>query len=170
MSTERLTSEVSNRVPWFALAFLRLILPVLFCAAGAVYIYGAFGIQVPPLGDELGPRLFPLVLGTTFFIFSLIYAANEVRLLRAAADNGLTATDVTAQSRAWLTLLIIALYCLLLSQSDYLIATSVFVFTMLTLLRFRGVFGNILAGALIAGAFYLVFGVWLGVPLPIIGW
>ncbi len=168
MSTETPSTERVDPAIWSAAVVVRLILAVLLCAGGAFYVYTAFGIRMPPIGDELGPRLFPQVVGGAFLVFSFLYAASELRDLRTV-DRAEATADVRSEGRAWLTALIIALYCALFTLTGYLVATLMFVFGFLTYLRFRGVIGNALAAVLMAGAFYVVFGVWLGVPLPTIG-
>lgn len=162
------TEEVSPAI-WSAAVAVRLVLAVILCAAGAFYIYTAFGIRIPPIGDELGPRAFPLAVGGAFLAFSIAYAAGELSDLRRV-DRAEAAADVRSESRAWLTVLALALYCVLFDIIGYLAATCLFVFGFLTFLRFRGVIGNAVAAVLMAAAFYVLFGVWLGVPLPTFGW
>jgi putative tricarboxylic transport membrane protein len=148
---------------------VRFALAVLLCAAGGFYVYSAFGIRIPPIGDELGPRLFPLTIGGAFLFFSILYAASELRDLYTV-NRAEAAAEVRSEARAWLTFLAMGLYCALFTITGYLVATFLFVFGFLTFLRFRAVIGNALAAVLMALAFFVLFGVWLGVPLPTIGW
>lgn len=158
-----------NRAAHAVTMILRLLLGAIFCAAGAFYVYTAIGIRVPPLGDALGPRLFPIVIGSAFLLFSVVYAVGEIRQ-RNEKDDAFMADDISSQMRVGLTFAIILLYCLLFSLLGYLPATFLSVFAMLAVLRFRGVLGNVIGAALTTCGFYFVFGAWLGVPLPILGW
>ena len=169
MSTRTSSTQEVSRAVWSAAVAVRLALAFLLCAAGAFYIYTAFGIRIPPIGDELGPRAFPLAVGGAFLVFSIVYAVSELSDLRGV-DRVEAAADIRSESRAWLAVLALAVYCVLFDIVGYLAATGLFVFGFLTFLRFRGVIGNAVAAVLMAAAFYVLFGVWLGVPLPAFGW
>src|SRR3546814_11359672 len=48
---------------WLRRNYLPLLTAILLLAVAAIYFYSSFGIRVPPLGDMLGPRSFPVVVG-----------------------------------------------------------------------------------------------------------
>src|SRR3546814_20706167 len=114
---------------------------MLLLAVAAIDFYSSFGIRVPPLGDMLGPRSFPVVVGAVFLICS---AGFLLRLIagREADDNH----SLSARGTVLLTLSLTVAYVLLISLAGYLVATPAFVFPVLTLLRYQGPFLNIVAG------------------------
>ena len=50
------------------LVILERIVLALLLATGLLYLYGISLIQVPRLGDPIGPRAFPMVVGALFLI------------------------------------------------------------------------------------------------------
>lgn len=169
MDTDAPSRERGNPAIWLAAVLMRVVLGGLLCVGGAFYVYTAFGIRVPPLGDELGPRIFPLVVGSAFLVFSIIYLVREIRDLRLVG-LATASEEIHSVNRAWLAFGAMALYCFLFTLTGYLIATLLFVLGFLSFLRFRGFLANALAAVLMAGAFYVVFDLLLSVPLPTIGW
>src|SRR3546814_10908329 len=143
---------------WLRRNYLPLLTAILLLAVAAIYFYSSFGIRVPPLGDMLGPRSFPIVVGAVFLACSAGFLLRLITGREAEDDHSLS-----ARGTVLLTLSLIVAYVLLLSFTGYLVATAAFVFTVLTLLRFRGPFINLVAGLVAAGLFSLVFGMWLGV-------
>lgn len=147
---------------WLGRRYLHLIAGLFFFVLSAVYIYTAFKIRVPPVGDPLGPRLFPLVLGSLLMLFTALFLAGVVCREKGEDD----ARDLKAQRSAWIVWALLALYALLFTLTGYLIATAIFVFVMLSFTKFRRLPVNVIAALIMAGAFYVIFKIWLGVPLP----
>lgn len=142
--------------------YLHLLTSGLLIVVAAVYLYLALHIRVPPLGDPLGPRLYPMTLAILLLIFSAIALAFVILTPKEEDDSA----QLSAQARAWVTLGLMAAFALALPYAGFLASTAVFAFVALSLLRFRTLPVNLLTAALIAGAFHLIFRVWLGVPLP----
>lgn len=163
MAEKREETEVADhRSGWFARRYMHLVTGLVFLVIAVLYLVFTFDIRVPPLGDPLGPRLFPLVLGALFLGLTVVFLAG-VMTRRKAEDDSL---DLPAQRRAWVIFGLLLAFVLVLPYAGFPIASVVFVFVVLTLLGYRTVLMNLLSAALMAAGFYLLFDMWLGVPLP----
>lgn len=131
----------------------------------AAYFYGTAEIPAPQIGDPLGPRAFPLLLG-----IALVGAAGllwlEQRKQRrdrpggeGAALDGRSVRMVALVS-AW-----IALYYAVLEQLGYVVATTVFLFALMAWFHRGQWLANTLASTLFALASYFLF-LALDVALP----
>lgn len=147
---------------WLGCRYLHLLTGALFLAIGGIYFYKAFQIRVPPLGDVLGPRLFPIVLGISLIFFSIVFLVREF-IGKPDHDD---AVDLKAQRGAWMVFGLLFLFVLVFEFVGYLLSTMVFAFVILTVMRFKGPVLNLISAVAIAAGFFLVFRVWLGVPLP----
>lgn len=142
--------------------YLHLLTGLLLVVVSAVYLWLATQVRVPPLGDPLGPRLFPMALAVALFAFAVVFLATV--LLRP--HDGNDAENMPAQARAWFALVLAAGFTLALPYVGFLIASALFAFAALALMRFRSLPVNALTATVIAGVFHIVFRIWLGVPLP----
>lgn len=142
--------------------YLHLLTGLLLVVTAAAYLWLATLVRVPPLGDPLGPRLFPMTLAVALLVFAGVFLAGV--LLRP--HDGNDAENMPAQGRAWAALGLAAGFTLILPYTGFLISSALFAFAALWLMQFRSLPVNALSAALIAGVFHIVFRVWLGVPLP----
>ena len=147
---------------WLAQRYLHLATGLLFLVLAGSYLWFTFDIRVPPLGDPLGPRLFPLVLGTLFLLLALTFVARVVLTGKEEDDS----RDMPAQRRAWTVFALLVVYVLVLPTAGFPLASGVFSFAALTLIGYRSLLVNLLAAVLLSAGFYLMFDLWLGVPLP----
>lgn len=162
MSEARRSIELQGQPGWVARRFLHLITGLFFFLLAVGYLYNAFLIRVPPIGDALGPRLFPMALGGLLLFFSTVFLGQLVFAAKQEDDSH----DLRAQRSAWRIFGLLGLYVLVFGYIGYLASTAVFVFVALRLMGFRGWLINLVTALIMAGAFYLVFRLWLGVPLP----
>ncbi len=142
--------------------YLHVMTGLLLFGMAAAYLWLATQVRVPPLGDPLGPRLFPITLAVALLVFTVVFLAGVV--LRPKDCND--AENMSAQARAWAALGLAAGFTLILPIIGFLISSASFAFAALCLMQFRSLPVNAVTAALIAGVFHIVFRVWLGVPLP----
>lgn len=131
----------------------------------SLYIYFAFDIRVPTIGDYLGPRFFPFVLGGTFFSLSILLLAQELRKKKDSSGK----KDPFKSDKILVTggtFILLTLYVAVLAYMGYILTTLLFAFLVMTLVERQRVFRNFLISVILVGAFYLVFGVWLNIPFP----
>ena len=77
--------------------YLHLLTGVLLVAVAAAYLWGATLVRVPPLGDPLGPRLFPMTIAVALLVLAALFLAGV--LLRPHEGND--AEHLPAQARSW---------------------------------------------------------------------
>ncbi|MGQ7793699.1 tripartite tricarboxylate transporter TctB family protein [Faunimonas sp. B44] len=128
------------------------------------YLYHAFQIRVPPIGDSLGPRFFPLMLGGMFVLFCLANIVMDIVAPHDPSDERPLSGDVKARTAG--TFAAALLYATALPVMGYLAATALLIAAFLALVRFRGVPTIVFWSLLLTAVFYLVFDTWLGVKLP----
>ncbi len=142
--------------------YLHLLTAVLFLSVGAGYLWLGLHVRVPPIGDPLGPRLFPLLLAVLFLVFSTIFLVNVLRRPPERSDF----QDIGAQGRAWAVFAMLVAFVVILPLAGFPVTTAIFVFFTLSFLRFATLSINLIAAVVIAAVFHLLFRIWLGVPLP----
>ena len=143
-------------------SYLHLTTALILLATSALYLWLATKVRVPLLGDPVGPRLFPIGLGSMLLLCSALMLAGIFWRAPEKSD----AEDIPGQLKAWAVFALLGAYAFVLPWVGLLLATTVFATLVLSLIRFRSLPVNILTAALIAGGFHIVFRVWLGVPLP----
>lgn len=142
--------------------WLHLLTGLILVAVSVAYLWLAGHVRVPPLGDPLGPRLLPMGLAVALLGFAAVFLATT--LLRPNERDD--AENLPAQARAWAAVGLAAGFVWILPFAGFLIASALFAFAALGLMKFRSLLVNALTAAVIAGVFHIVFRVWLGVPLP----
>ncbi len=113
-----------------------------------------------------GPGFVPWWTGVTLAGLSLILFAQVFRARRAAASGPRSEPDPGWWLRVGGLVLGLALYVLLLDPVGYPICTFLLVLFMLRPTGWRTFTAAVALAVLASGGSYLVFGVWLGVPLP----
>ncbi|ATX67551.1 tripartite tricarboxylate transporter TctB family protein [Roseinatronobacter bogoriensis] len=146
----------------FTRSYLHLLTGILLLVTSVLYLWLATNVRVPPLGDPIGPRFFPLGLGSLLLIFSALMLGSI--LWRSSEQND--ADNIPGQLQAWAVLMLLVGFVLVLPKAGFLLSSTAFATLVLTLIRFRSWPVNVLTAVLIAGSFHIVFRVWLGVPLP----
>lgn len=149
--------------------------------AGTVFLFGcfvfveAFGIRpTGPVVDTIGPRGFPIVIGTIFAVGGLTVAINRLRAWNAEPGN-LVTTDgepdepnVPASGpQAWALMAIAVCYALSLQHLGYLIATPLFVGLALRVMKVRSKATLVGTAIIYTAITYLVFATLMGVRLPL---
>jgi putative tricarboxylic transport membrane protein len=142
------------------------IIGVVTLLAAAVYLYATSQIPTLEIGDPLGPKAFPILLGIV-----LIAAAILLFIETLKADSA-PAAGVPRESRRYLWLiggvtLWTALYFGVFDRAGYLVSTTVYLL-VLTAVFNRGKWtANVLTSVLWSAGSYVLFVKVLGVVLPV---
>ncbi len=149
--------------------------------AGIVVLFGcfvlvqSFGIRpTGPVVDKIGPRGFPVVIGTVFIVGGLAVMFGRLRNWSAETGNMIEPDGepdepgVPASGpQAWILMTLAFLYALSLTQLGYFIATPLFVGGALAVMRVRSAATLVGAAVVYTVITYLVFGTMMGVRLPL---
>lgn len=113
-----------------------------------------------------GPGFVPWWTGVTLAGLSLILFAQVLRARRAAAPRPRAEPDRGWWLRVGGLVLALALYVLLLDLAGYPLCTFLLALFMLRPTGRQSLIAALALAVLASGGSYLVFAVWLGVPLP----
>jgi putative tricarboxylic transport membrane protein len=167
------------------------LLAVTVMVGALVYLYADMQLPTLEIGDPLGPKIFPALIGTGLFFSGLMLLISTLRASHAArsslpgvpfagavlqdagvALNPDSATEPTEEQQRQHSIVLLcmvgwtALYYVAFEPVGYVVAT---IFYMLALLSYFNR-GRHVANLLIAAGFtaiaYLVFGKFLGVSMP----
>lgn len=145
-----------------------LVAAIVLLFFSIVYTLSALHLEIGRPGNP-GPGLMPLLLGLTLLACALIYLFQQLRARSASPEP-----DQQADIRGWkvhLTPLAIVLwltaYPFLLAWLGFWIATSLVVYSILLLLRFRTAWISLLVCIAMTTLCYLLFARVLGVVLPV---
>lgn len=141
---------------------------------GVVYLYMTFRLPDVSIGDPLGPRLFPLIVGIGAVISGAVLLAKEIRAGKtrsAQAPKGEDAPDYSSRKGTYrkigLTLLAGIIFGLLLDQVGYLISSFVFMMTLMCLVnKLKRLAENIVIALGFSVVTYVVFAILFKVSLP----
>jgi putative tricarboxylic transport membrane protein len=120
-------------------------------------------LQLPSamLGDPMGPRLLPLVLGSALVLLGGALAASAGRAPAARAAAGSRVTG-----RLALVVVFTALYPAILTPLGYLLATGLILFALLSVYHPGRWVANLAIAAGFSLGCYLLFHTFLGVYVP----
>jgi len=132
---------------------------------GVSYLYDAMSIKVPRLGDLLGPQFFPYILGALFVVGSIALLLLEARKVSGTPRSypPLSKQFVLTFLGTWALLIG---YVWIVNSIGFVITAFIFIFLFLTLTQHGTLWMRAVWSAFLVGAFFMVFKVWLGIPLP----
>ena len=142
------------------------IIGVVTLLAAAVYLYATSQIPTLEIGDPLGPKAFPILLGIVLIAAAILLFIETLKADRAPAAG------VPRESRRYLWLiggvtLWTALYFGVFDRAGYLVSTTVYLL-VLTAVFNRGKWtANVLTSVLWSAGSYVLFVKVLGVVLPV---
>lgn len=150
------------------LAWGELLFALALVAIGALTVTGARGINVPLSGADIGPRVFPYVVGTLLTVFGALLC---IQVLRGESGHEEDEEDIdTDKSTDWRTvgLLIAAIvvHVFLIVPVGWPIAAAVLFSASAWVLGARPWWRAILFGVLLALLIQFAFGGLLDVSLP----
>jgi putative tricarboxylic transport membrane protein len=131
----------------------------------AVYLYATSKIPTLEIGDPLGPKAFPILLGIVLIAAALLLF---IETLKADRDTG----DVAPREsrRHWWMIggvtVWTAIYFSLFDRAGYLIATIAYLLPMMAVFNAGKWVANVLTTVLWAVGSYVLFVKILGVALP----
>ncbi len=132
----------------------------------AVYLYATSQIPTLEIGDPLGPKAFPMLLGIALIAAAILLF---IETLKADADEGEKAPS--GSMRHWWLIGGVtgwtALYFGLFDRAGYLIATVMYLLPMMAVFNPGKWVANVLTTVLWAVGSYVLFVKILGVVLPV---
>jgi putative tricarboxylic transport membrane protein len=146
----------------------RIVLAALF-ALGGIYFYAADMIEVPRLGDPVGPRAFPLAVAIAFLAACAGLVVEMVAFRRGATEIGTSETSTTDfrhEAMGIVAIVLTAAYFAAFEAAGFVLATFAYLSVMTCLLRRHHIAVNVLVAALFSIGSYLMFVRLLGVRLP----
>ena len=153
-----------------------LIVSVLLIAFGAWIWFAAGRIHAPVVVDPLGPTFWPKILGAAIAVLATV---ETLRVLLKHSRSGIVAAAPAAEEgeddsgegpfapvRFFGTLVFLGLYLYGLKKLGYFVSTPLFVVGVLVTLGLRAWTNLIISAVTLALAWWLIFDLGLGVPLP----
>jgi putative tricarboxylic transport membrane protein len=135
----------------------------------AAYLLLDWNLPSARIGDPLGPRAFPALIGGGLVLSGLLLLLETWTKRQRAADEA-TAPRSAEQKHVALLLLAMAgwtaLYYVSFDRLGYLIATPLFILGLLCYFNRRRHAMNLAVAAGFTIVVYLLFSTLLGVPLP----
>ncbi len=133
---------------------------------GALYLYDTTKIRMPRLGDLLGPQFFPYILGVIFIAGSLVLLMLEARKISSTLQSypPISKQFVLTFLGTWALLVG---YIFLVTDLGFIITAFLFIFSFLTLTQHGTLWRRTGWSAFLVGAFFIVFKILLGIPLPL---
>jgi putative tricarboxylic transport membrane protein len=146
-----------------------LWLAVTIIIVAAIYLHADFGLPIAKLGDPLGPKVFPALVGGGLILSALLLLLETWTKRRALTE---TRIEPRGKDRAQVALSLVAMvvwtgiYYFVFERLGYLIATPLFLFGLLSFFHKRHYVTNVLVALGFTAVVYLLFSILLGVPLP----
>jgi putative tricarboxylic transport membrane protein len=149
----------------------RIILACALVLAG-VYFWATAQIPSLDLGDPLGPKAFPRMLGVGLLVGAAMLLAEIIRntaKARVSAEQGVKSVEPKWDRHHWLVVAIAvwtAVYIVAFEPLGFVIATAVYLLALTAYFNRGRWLMNVLTSVLFALISYLMFTKLLGVNLP----
>jgi putative tricarboxylic transport membrane protein len=146
-----------------------LWLAVTVIVVAAIYLHADFELPSARLGDPLGPKAFPALVGGGLILSALLLFLETWNKRRVLED---TPAEPRSKSQKHVALVLVgmvawtAVYYYVFEMLGYLIATPLFLFGLLSYFNKGKYVTNALVAVCFTAAVYLLFSILLGVPLP----
>ena len=131
----------------------------------AVYLYATSQIPTLEIGDPLGPKAFPILLGVCLILAAILLFIETLKKDRAAHEQ----RPRESLRHLWLIGAVVvwtAIYFALFERAGYLIATVAYLLPMMAVFNRDRWVANVLTSLLWAVGSYALFVKVLGVSLP----
>jgi putative tricarboxylic transport membrane protein len=145
------------------------MLAVTVVIVAAIYLHADAGLPTARIGDPLGPKAFPALVGGGLILSAILLLLETWSKRRARAD---TRVEPRSREEKHLYLVMVAMvawaavYYYFFETVGYLLATPVFLFGLLCYFNPRKHLTNALVALGFTAVVYLLFSILLGVPLP----
>lgn len=142
---------------------------------GVLYTIATLMMEPAPVGNPHAPKVFPLILGVGVIVMGLFYYLRELKAWKAqVAKDGDKKVDLEKLEKAKKVDKLIALTCvsgiiyaLAFERLGYVIATSLFIWSIMTTLNGKAKWKrNITTAVVFSVAVYILFVNLLAIPLP----
>lgn len=141
---------------------------------GMLYLYGITFIRTLPLGDPLGPKVFPIMLGIGMLLAGALLAFEAWRKVTPKPSRMVTASAKagTAPDTGGISLTVVgvtiwtALYFWSFEPLGYIVSSTLYLFPLAYVFNGRKFLANGLTALLFSLISYLMFTKLLGVRLP----
>lgn len=149
----------------------RIILGCTLVLAG-VYFWATAQIPSLELGDPLGPKAFPRMLGVGLLLGAAMLLVEIIRntaKARLSAEQGVESTEPKWDRHHWLVVAIAAwtaIYIVIFEPLGFIISTAVYLLALTAYFNRGRWLMNVLTSVLFAAISYLMFTKVLGVNLP----
>jgi len=146
-----------------------LYLAIAIIVVAAIYLHADAGLRTANIGDPLGPKAFPALVGGGLILSALLLLLETWSKRRALED---TRVEPRSKDEKHLILIMLAmvvwsgLYYFVFEMLGYLIATPLFLLGLLSYFNKSRHVTNLLVALGFTAAVYLLFSILLGVPLP----
>jgi putative tricarboxylic transport membrane protein len=137
---------------------------------GIVYSIGAVNLRGPSMGDPLGPKVFPLVIGTFSILFGVLLILREMRVPKERRDE--ISFQLSVEGKKILKLILLTsvfgiIYGLFFDSLGYLISTTIFmIFVMFLVNKSSRWVQNIIVSLGFSVITYVGFATLLHLSLP----
>lgn len=137
---------------------------------GAIYLIATYNLPQPLIGDILGPKIYPSIIGIFLTLIGVILISKELlipKVRRERLSIKLSTDGKKLLLRIVVTSLIGIAYSYLIEPLGYLIATTLFMSALLFLVNSLSRWkSNILISISFSLVTYLVFAIFLNLGLP----
>ncbi len=113
-----------------------------------------------PHQAQLGASVFPRIIVILLAVIALYIAFTSFR--KTSTDS----IEIHNASKVALSFILLFAYGLLLKKIGFVILTPIFITLLLVLMKFSRILLNVIAALVTTGAIYVVFRLFLSVPLP----
>jgi len=145
------------------------MLAAVIIIVAAIYLFADAGLRTARIGDPLGPKAFPALVGGGLILSAVLLVFETLAKRRTLEDRTI---EPRTKDEKHLVLVMIGmvvwsgLYYYVFETLGYLIATPLFLFGLLSYFNQRKYLTNVLVALGFTGIVYLLFSILLGVPLP----
>lgn len=135
---------------------------------GSVYLFMALQIPRAAIGDKIGPKMFPILVGTIAVVCGMLLFLRELKIPkeeRTPFDWAFRA-EKQIYTKIVITIILGIIYGFSLRTAGYIITTMLFMFAITWLINGRHWIENTLISLLFPVVTYTVFAIMLGLSLP----
>jgi putative tricarboxylic transport membrane protein len=132
----------------------------------AVYLYATAQIPTLEIGDPLGPKAFPILLGIALILAAILLLVETLK----PGDTAGIETGPVDRRHLWLiggVTLWTALYFWVFDRAGYLVSTVIYLLVLTAVFNAGKWLANVLTSVLFAVGSYVLFVKILGVTLPV---
>jgi len=134
---------------------------------GGIYLVTTMLLPEMTMGDKLGPKLFPAIVGIAAILAGIILMIQDRKPGKASKKANF---GFVTNKPAWIKILIITVlglaYGLAMDPLGFIVPTAVFMFCIATIINQGRLVQNVIIGVAFSVITYGVFGIALQLSLP----